>query len=37
MRIVNGVDIEKFKSLSFDVIIISIIYFTVNLIKKCLT
>ncbi|EET88227.1 hypothetical protein CcarbDRAFT_1344 [Clostridium carboxidivorans P7] len=32
----KGIDIEKFKSLSFDVIVISTIYFTFNLIKKCL-
>ncbi len=32
----KGIDLEKFKSLSFDVIIVSTVYFTFNLIKKCL-
>ena len=32
----KGIDLEKFRVLSFDVIIVSTVYFTFNLIKKCL-
>lgn len=32
----KGIDIEKFRSLSFDVIVVSTIYFTFSFIKQLL-